>query len=427
MREKELFCFSFQNRYGGFCPCHIRNRVPLKTSSMLIREGVFLFYCIVNLLNVPFMSFQTDTIHAGVGPDKAYGAIMTPIYQSSTFVFEDIGKHKGFDYTRSGNPTRKALEDNLCALEGCSFAVAVTTGMAAITSTLNIFKSGDEIICTDDCYGGTSRLMKTVEEHFGIKVHFVNLQEAENLLPYVNEKTKAVWVETPSNPLLNLVDIAAVAQLAKARGLLTIVDNYGQKPFELGADIVVHSTTKYLNGHSDVVGGAVLSNSEDLDARLKFIVNALGTCAQPFDCWLVLRGIKTLVVRMREHERNAQAVAEFLEKHNKVKRVYYPGLPAHPQHELAKKQQRSFGGMVSFELDGTIEDVNRVLKGTKLFALAESLGGVESLIEHPATMSHASMDYEHREAAGITDTVIRLSVGIEDRDDLIEDLKSALG
>jgi len=378
------------------------------------------------------MSFQTDTIHAGVGPDKAYGAIMTPIYQSSTFVFEDIGKHRGFDYTRSGNPTRKALEDNLCALEGCSSAVAVTTGMAAITSTLNLFRSGDEIICTDDCYGGTSRLMKTVEEHFGIKVHFVNLQDANNLLPFVNANTKAVWVETPSNPLLNLVDIPAVSALAIERGLLTIVDNtflspYGQKPFELGADIVVHSTTKYLNGHSDVVGGAVLSNSEDLDARLKFLVNCLGTCAQPFDCWLVLRGIKTLVVRMREHERNALAVAEFLDNHPKVKRVFYPGLPTHPQHELAKKQQRSFGGMVSFELDGPIEELYRVLKATKLFSLAESLGGVESLIEHPATMSHASMDSEHRLAAGITDSIIRLSVGIEDRDDLIADLKSAIG
>ena len=378
------------------------------------------------------MSFQTDTIHAGVAPDKAYGAIMTPIYQSSTFVFEDIGKHRGFDYTRSGNPTRKALEDSLCALEGCTSAVAVTTGMAAITTTLNLFRSGDEIICTDDCYGGTSRLMKTVEEHFGIRVHFVNLQDASNLLPLVNENTRAVWVETPSNPLLNLVDISAVSTLAKERGLLTIVDNtflspYGQKPFELGADIVVHSTTKYLNGHSDVVGGAVLSNSEELDSRLKFLVNALGTCAQPFDCWLVLRGIKTLVVRMREHERNALAVAEFLQSHPKVKRVFYPGLPAHPQHKLAKKQQRSFGGMVSFELDGPIEELYRVLKATKLFALAESLGGVESLIEHPATMSHASMDSEHRLAAGITDSIIRLSVGIEDRDDLIADLQSALG
>ena len=378
------------------------------------------------------MSFQTDTIHAGVAPDKAYGAIMTPIYQSSTFVFEDIGKHRGFDYTRSGNPTRKALEDSLCALEGCTSAVAVTTGMAAITTTLNLFRSGDEIICTDDCYGGTSRLMKTVEEHFGIKVHFVNLQDASNLLPLVNENTSAVWVETPSNPLLNLVDISAVSTLAKERGLLTIVDNtflspYGQKPFELGADVVVHSTTKYLNGHSDVVGGAVLSNSEDLDTRLKFLVNCLGTCAQPFDCWLVLRGIKTLVVRMREHERNALAVAEFLQSHPKVKRVFYPGLPAHPQYELAKKQQLSFGGMVSFELDGPLEELYRVLKATKLFALAESLGGVESLIEHPATMSHASMDSEHRLAAGITDSIIRLSVGIEDRDDLIADLQSALG
>ena len=378
------------------------------------------------------MSFQTDTIHAGVGPDKAYGAIMTPIYQSSTFVFDDIGKHRGFDYTRSGNPTRKALEDSLCALEGCSSAVAVTTGMAAITTTLNLFRSGDEIICTDDCYGGTSRLMKTVEEHFGITVHFVNLQDAENLLPLVNANTRAVWVETPSNPLLNLVDIAAVSALAKERGLLTIVDNtflspYGQKPFELGADIVVHSTTKYLNGHSDVVGGAVLSNSEDLDTRLKFLVNCLGTCAQPFDCWLVLRGIKTLVVRMREHERNALAVAEFLVSHPKVRRVFYPGLPTHPQHELAKKQQQSFGGMVSFELDGPVEELYRVLKATKLFSLAESLGGVESLIEHPATMSHASMDSAHRQAAGITDTIIRLSVGIEDRDDLIADIESALG
>ena len=378
------------------------------------------------------MSFQTDTIHAGVAPDKAYGAIMTPIYQSSTFVFEDIGKHKGFDYTRSGNPTRKALEDSLCALEGCTSAVAVTTGMGAITTTLNLFHSGDEIICTDDCYGGTSRLMKTVEEHFGIKVHFVNLQQPDNFLQFVNTKTKAVWVETPSNPLLNLVDISAVSLLAKERGLLIIVDNtflspYGQKPFELGADIVVHSTTKYLNGHSDVVGGAVLSNSEDLDSRIKFLVNALGTCAQPFDCWLVLRGIKTLVVRMREHEQNALAVAEFLDQHPKVKKVFYPGLPSHPQHELAKKQQKSFGGMVSFELEGPIEELYKLLKTTKLFALAESLGGVESLIEHPATMSHASMDSDHRLAAGITDSIIRLSIGIEDRADLIDDLKNALG
>ena len=378
------------------------------------------------------MSFQTDTIHAGVAPDKAYGAIMTPIYQSSTFVFEDIGKTRGFDYTRSGNPTRKALEDSLAALEGCSFAVAVTTGMAAIASVMHLFSNSDEIICTDDCYGGTARLLRTIEEHFDVRVRFINLRDPEAIRAHINDKTKAVWIETPSNPLLNLIDIEAVTAIAKEHGLLSIVDNtflspYLQQPFRLGADIVVHSTTKYLNGHSDVVGGAILSNRPDLDEKLKFLVNSLGTCAQPFDCWLVLRGIKTLVLRMREHERNAQAVAEFLYNHPKVRQVFYPGLPSHPQHELAKKQQKIFGGMVSFELNGTIDDVNRVLTGTKLFSLAESLGGVESLIEHPATMSHASMDREHREAAGITDNVIRLSVGIEDSDDLLEDLGRALG
>jgi cystathionine gamma-synthase len=377
------------------------------------------------------MSFQTDTIHAGVGPDKAYGAIMTPIYQSSTFVFEDIGKTRGFDYTRSGNPTRKALEDNIAALEGCSCAVAVTTGMAAIATVLHLFSHGDEIISTDDCYGGTARLLKTIQEHFGIRIHFISLREPDEIKAHINEKTKAIWIETPSNPLLNLIDIEAVTAIAKQHGLLSIVDNtflspYNQQPFRLGADIVVHSTTKYLNGHSDVVGGAVLSNSPELDEKLKFLVNTLGTCAQPFDCWLVLRGIKTLVPRMKEHERNAKLVAEFLDAHPKVSHVYYPGLESHPQHELAKKQQRGFGGMVSFEVDGGIDEVNRILKGTRIFALAESLGGVESLIEHPATMSHASMGAEHREAAGINDGVIRLSIGIEDPDDLIADLAQAL-
>ncbi|NTU69030.1 MAG: PLP-dependent transferase [Chlorobiaceae bacterium] len=377
------------------------------------------------------MSFQTDTIHAGVAPDKAYGAIMTPIYQSSTFVFEDIGKHKGFDYTRSGNPTRKALEDSIATLEGCSCAVAVTTGMAAIAIVLHLFNAGDEIICTDDCYGGTARLLKTIQEHFEIRVHFISLREPAGIEAYINEKTRAVWIETPSNPLLNLIDIEAVTSLAKKHGLLSIVDNtflspYNQQPFRLGADIVVHSTTKYLNGHSDVVGGAVLSNSPQIDEKLKYLVNTLGTCAQPFDCWLVLRGIKTLVPRMKEHERNAMEVARFLDSHPKVARVFYPGLETHPQHELAKKQQRGFGGMVSFELDGGIGEVNRVLKGTKLFALAESLGGVESLIEHPATMSHASMGAEHRAEVGITDGIIRLSVGIEDPADLIVDLAQAL-
>lgn len=377
------------------------------------------------------MSFQTDTIHAGVAPDKAYGAIMTPIYQSSTFVFEDIGKTRGFDYTRSGNPTRKALEESLAALEGCSCAVAVTTGMAAIATVMHLFQSGDEIICTEDCYGGTARLLSTFAEQFNVRVHFINLRNIEEIGGYVNEKTRAIWIETPSNPLLNLVDIAAVTSIAKEHGLLSIVDNtflspYFQQPFTLGADIVVHSTTKYLNGHSDVVGGAILSNSAELDQRVKFLVNALGTCAQPFDCWLVLRGIKTLVPRMKEHERNARIVAEFLDGHPKVKRVFYPGLESHPQHELARRQQRGFGGMVSFELEGGQAEVEQLLRGTRIFALAESLGGVESLIEHPATMSHASMCREHRLGVGITDSVIRLSVGIEDPDDLVADLRQAL-
>jgi cystathionine gamma-synthase len=377
------------------------------------------------------MSFQTDTIHAGVAPDKAYGAIMTPIYQSSTFVFEDVGKTRGFDYTRSGNPTRKALEDSLAALEGCSFAVAVTTGMSAIATVMHLFSNGDEIICTDDCYGGTARLLRTIEEHFDVRIRFISLRDPEGIREHINARTKAVWIETPSNPLLNLIDIEAVTAIAREHGLLSIVDNtflspYLQQPFKLGADIVVHSTTKYLNGHSDVVGGAILSNDPDLDQKLKYLVNALGTCAQPFDCWLVLRGIKTLVPRMKEHERNARIVAEFLDAHPKVRQVFYPGLESHPQHELAKRQQRGFGGMVSFELDGDQAAVEQLLRSTRLFALAESLGGVESLIEHPATMSHASMGSEHRLAAGITDAVIRLSVGIEDPDDLVDDLRQAL-
>ncbi|MBF0587075.1 PLP-dependent transferase [Prosthecochloris sp. N3] len=378
------------------------------------------------------MSFQTDTVHAGVAPDPAYGAIMTPIYQSSTFVFEDIGRHKGFDYTRSGNPTRKALEDNLAALEGCSFAAAVTSGMAAIATVMHLFRTGDELICTDDCYGGTARLLKTLQEQFGLIVRFENLRNPGRLEQLITPATRAIWIETPSNPLLNLVDIEATAHTARAHGLLTIVDNtflspYLQKPFNLGADIVVHSTTKYLNGHSDVIGGALLSNSRELDERLKNLVNTLGTGAQPFDCWLVLRGIKTLVPRMKEHLANAAKIAEFLDGHRNVKQVFYPGLPSHPQHELARRQQNGFGAMVSFEIDGGIDNVNQILKRTRLFSLAESLGGVESLIEHPATMSHLSMGEDHRRKAGISDTVIRLSIGIEDPDDLIADLDQALG
>lgn len=377
------------------------------------------------------MRFQTQTIHCGVNKDSCYNSVITPLYQTSTFRFEDIGKTKGYDYTRSGNPTRKALEENIAALEGGVGACAVATGMAAIATVLHLFHSGDHIICTHDCYGGTERILRTYKEQFGLEITYVDMSSVENVEAAFKSNTKALWIETPSNPLLNILDIRSLSSLAKSAGILTIVDNtflspYNQGPFTLGADIIVHSTTKYLNGHSDVVGGAVVTNSQALAERIQFLSNCLGQGASPFDCWLVLRGIKTLGPRMREHERNAQAVAEFLDSYPNVGKVYYPGLKNHPNHELAKRQQKGFGGMVSFEVSGSIEDVYTVLRSTKVFALAESLGGVESLLEHPFSMSHASMDPTVREKAGINERVIRLSVGIEDVNDLIEDLDQAL-
>jgi cystathionine gamma-synthase len=377
------------------------------------------------------MRLQTRAIHTGVDKDSAFNSVITPIYQTSTFRFEEIGKTKGFDYSRTSNPTRKALEENLASLEGGLSAVAVATGMAAITTALHLFKSGDHIICTHDCYGGTERILRTYQQQFGLQITYVNLGRLPDLVDAIQPNTKAVWIETPSNPLLNIVDIRAVSEVAQEHGALSIVDNtflspYNQRPFELGADIIVHSTTKYLNGHSDVVGGAVVVNRPALVERIHFLANALGQGASPFDCWLVLRGIKTLAPRMREHERNARAVAEFLDRHPHAGRVYYPGLKSHPQHELAVRQQYGFGGMVSFEVSGGLTEVNHVLRSTRIFALAESLGGVESLIEHPATMSHASMRPELREKAGINERVIRLSVGIEHIDDLLEDLDQAL-
>lgn len=377
------------------------------------------------------MRFQTQTIHCGVDKDSCYNSVITPLYQTSTFRFEDIGKTKGYDYTRSGNPTRKALEENIAALEGGVGACAVATGMAAIATVLHLFHSGDHIICTHDCYGGTERILRTYKEQFGLEITYVDMSSVENVEAAFKSNTKALWIETPSNPLLNILDIRSLSSLAKSAGILTIVDNtflspYNQRPFTLGADIIVHSTTKYLNGHSDVVGGAVVTNNQALAERVQFLSNCLGQGASPFDCWLVLRGIKTLGPRMREHERNAQAVAEFLDSHPNVGKVYYPGLKNHPNHELAKRQQKGFGGMVSFEVNGSIEDVYTVLRSTRVFALAESLGGVESLLEHPFSMSHASMDPTVREKAGINERVIRLSVGIEDVNDLIEDLDQAL-
>ena len=377
------------------------------------------------------MRLQTKTVHTGVDKDSAFNSVTTPIYQTSTFRFEDIGVTKGYDYTRTSNPTRRALEENIADLEGGAGAVAVATGMAAITTVLHLFRPGDEILCTHDCYGGTERILRLYQEQFGYRITYLNLQDPQTLRAALTPATKAVWIETPSNPLLNVLDIASLSTVAHAHGALSIVDNtflspVNQSPFALGADIIVHSTTKYLNGHSDVVGGAAVAKSKEHAERLQHLANALGQGASPFDSWLVLRGIKTLVPRMRLHESNARTIASFLASHRNVSRVYYPGIPSHPQHDLAKRQQRGFGGMVSFEVKGGIEQVHHVLRGVRIFALAESLGGIESLIDHPETMTHASMNPALRKEAGINERVIRLSVGIEDVDDLVEDLDRGL-
>jgi cystathionine gamma-synthase len=377
------------------------------------------------------MRFRTLAIQIGLNRDSTFNSVITPIYPSSTFRFDDLGKNKGYDYSRTSNPTRKALEENIAALEGGVYAAAAATGMAAITTALHLFKSGDHILCTHDCYGGTERLLRTYGELFGLHTSYVDMSDLAQVEAAFKPNTKALWIETPSNPLLNIVDIRALAEMARAHGALSIVDNtflspYNQRPFELGADVTVHSTTKYLNGHSDVVGGAIVVRDKALGERVQFFVNALGLGASPFDCWLVLRGIKTLAVRMKEHERNAAAVAKFLESHPQVTKVYYPGLKNHPHHELAKRQQHGFGGMVSFEVRGGFEQVKPVLRRVKIFSLAESLGGAESLISHPVTMTHASMTPARREKAGINERVIRLSVGLEDVNDLIEDLDQAL-
>lgn len=391
-------------------------------------EEVFYF---INKTQEWYMEFQTKTIHTGVDKDSSFNSVITPIYQTSTFRFEDIGKTKGYDYTRSGNPTRTALEENLASLEGGLCARAVTTGMSAIATTLHLFRSGDHIICTNDCYGGTERILRIYSESFGLEVTYVDMRNSENILDAVKPNTKGFWIETPSNPLLNIVDIRTICNIAHNNKALAIVDNtflspVNQRPFELGADVIIHSTTKYLNGHSDVVGGAIVVNQPFLADRLNYLVNALGQGESPFDAWLVLRGIKTLVPRMKVHQENAFEVASFLESHKNVEKVNYPGLKSHPQHELACSQQYGFGGMVSFEVKGGVKEVNHVLRTVNLFSVAESLGGIESLICHPVTMTHASMDPVLRDKAGINERVIRLSIGIESLSDLIKDLDRAL-
>jgi len=376
--------------------------------------------------------FGTKAIHTGTEPDSATGAIMTPIYQTSTYVQSAPGEHKGYEYSRTLNPTRHALEKNLAAVENGKFGLAFSSGLAAMDALLKSFKPGDEIISSNDLYGGSYRLFTKVFADWGLKFHFVAMDDLAKVESLINDKTKMIWVETPTNPMMNIIDLKAVAGLGKKHGLLTAVDNtfaspYLQNPLDLGVDIVVHSITKFIAGHSDVVMGAIVLNDEELAKRLYFIQNSCGAVPGPQDCFLVLRGIKTLHVRMDRHCENATKVAEFLQNHPKIDQVYYPGLKSHPNHEVAAQQMRNFGGMISFTTKGNKkEDAITVISNTKIFSLAESLGGVESLCGHPATMTHAAIPKEEREKSGVVDSLIRLSVGIEDIDDLIHDLTQAL-
>ncbi|AHF16403.1 cystathionine gamma-synthase [Niabella soli] len=379
------------------------------------------------------MKLNTKIIHAGVEPDPSTGAIMTPIFQTSTFVQSGPNQHQGYDYSRAGNPTRTALEKSLAALENAKHGLAFSSGVAATETVVKLLKPGDEVIAASDMYGGTYRLFSKIWEGFGIKFIYTDTSVAENVAKAVTDKTKLIWIETPTNPLMNITDIAAVAAIAKKAGALLCVDNtfaspYLQNPIDLGADIVMHSATKYLGGHSDVVMGALMFNHNDLLEKLFFIQKSSGAVPGPMDCFLVLRGIKTLHVRMQRHCENGKKVAAFLAANEKVKKVYWCGFEAAPGHAVAKKQMRDFGGMMSFELqDDSVEAATKVLTSTKLIALAESLGGVESLINHPATMTHASIPREERIKNGLSDSLIRLSIGIEDADDLIEDLREAIG
>ncbi|HRI26512.1 MAG TPA: cystathionine gamma-synthase [Chitinophagales bacterium] len=378
------------------------------------------------------MKFATKVIHAGIKPDAGTGAIMTPIFQTSTYVQEAPGVHKGYEYGRTQNPTRTALQQNLAALENARYGVCFASGLAATDSVMRRLQPGDEVIACNDLYGGTYRLFVRVFQKYGIKFHFVDMHQPQNVLPLVNERTKMMWVETPTNPMLGVVDIAAISEICKTNGILLCVDNtfaspYLQNPIDWGADVVVHSVTKYLGGHSDVIMGAVMCNDEAFYQHLTFHQNAVGAVPAPMDCFLVLRGVKTLHLRMEAHCKNAAQVAAFLATHKAVAKVNYPGFETHPNHAVAKRQMRGFGGMVSFSLkQDTMEAAVKVLSNTHLFSLAESLGGVESLIGHPATMTHASIPFEERQKTGVLDSLLRLSVGIEDPTDLIADLEQAL-
>ena len=377
------------------------------------------------------MKFATRAIHTGQEPDPSTGATITPIFQTSTYTQEGLETHKGYEYSRTGNPTRTALEECLASLENARYGLAFSSGMAATSAILSLLRPGDHILACDDLYGGSYRIFEKVMRPTGVDISYVDARDVDAYAAAIRPETKFVWIESPTNPLLTLVDIAAVAKIAHEQGARVVVDNtfaspYLQQPLDLGADIVVHSTTKSINGHSDVVGGAVLTSDTEAYEGIKFYQNAAGGVPSPFDAWLTLRGVKTLAVRMRQHCENARRIASFLAAHPNVERVYYPGLESHPDHALARRQMRDFGGMVSFAFKGRREDVDTFVRGLKVFALAESLGGVESLCCHPASMTHGSIPKEEREKRGVTDTLLRLSVGIEDGDDLIADLEQAL-
>jgi len=376
------------------------------------------------------MGFSTDAIHAGQSPDPVTGAVITPIYQTSTYAQEELGKNKGFEYGRTHNLTRQSLEKNVAALEKGKYGIAFSSGLAATHALTTLVKAGDHIVVSHNVYGGTYRLFELIMKDFGLEFSWVNTSDLKNIENAIKENTKMVFIETPTNPMLNLTDIKGTAEICKKNNMVCIVDNtfmspYFQNPLTLGATVVLHSQTKYLNGHSDVIGGILVTSDDKIHDRLRYVQNAVGAVPSPFDCWLILRSTKTLAVRMERHNSNAIAFADHLKKSGYCKKIYYPGLPSHPQHELAKKQMTGFGGMISADF-GNVETAKTILKNVKIFTLGESLGGVESLISHPASMTHAAVPKEKREAMGLTDSLIRFSVGIEDIEDLIEDLEQAM-
>jgi cystathionine gamma-lyase len=377
------------------------------------------------------MKFETKVVRAGISPDPTTGAIVPPIYQTATYVLEEVGKNKGFDYTRASNPTRAVLEKNLATIEGGKYGVSFASGLSAVDAVLRLLSAGDHVISSDDVYGGVSRLFNRILSRFDLSFTYVDSSKAENIVEAIRPETKLIWVETPTNPLLKITDIEAVVKIGKQHNIPVAVDPTFAtpvllRPLELGVDLVIHSTTKYLSGHNQIIGGMVITNDADYFDRLKFMQKSVGAVSSPFDCWLTLMGVKTLHLRMERHSANGMAVAKFLQEHPKVARVSYPGLPSHPQHEIAKRQMSGFSGMITFELEGGLESGRTLMNSVRLCSLAESLGAVETMITHPATMTHAEVPKEEREARGLTDGLVRISVGVEDVDDIIADLEQAL-